>query len=301
MYPLKATAAQVLGFAGTENKGLAGIELLYDKELSGEAGSETIVRDPAGHALKTVAHQEPTSGQNVRLTLDSQIQYYAEDVLEKTVRDTGGTSAISIVMDPRTGEILAMANVTQRRVPRLRQGRSVGREEPRGHRRLRARLDLQARHHLRRPGRRHRDAGHEVHARRRASTWPTARSTTSQPRGTVDYSVTRDPPAVEQRGRRHDRHARWAKDGLAKWIKAYGFGKPTGIEFPGEAGGIVVPVDQWSDSSIGNIPMGQGIAVTAIQMAVGLLDGRQQRLAVKPRLVAQVGTKVYDTVARSTA
>ena len=113
VYPLKATAAQVLGFAGTENKGLAGIELLYDKELSGRAGSETVVRDPAGHALKTVAHQEPTSGQNVRLTLDSQIQYYAEDVLEKTVRDAGGTSATSIVMDPRTGEILAMANVTK--------------------------------------------------------------------------------------------------------------------------------------------------------------------------------------------
>ena len=68
------------------------------------------------------------------------------------------------------------------------------------------------------------------------------------------------------------------KAGLAKWIKAYGFGKPTGIEFPGESGGIVAPVDQWSDSSIGNIPMGQGIAVTAIQMAVGLLRRRQQRL-----------------------
>ncbi len=87
-YPLKASAAQVLGFAGTENTGLAGIELLYDKELSGEAGSETIVRDPAGHALKTITLQEPTSGQNVRLTLDSNIQYYAEDVLKKTVRDT---------------------------------------------------------------------------------------------------------------------------------------------------------------------------------------------------------------------
>ena len=112
-YPLKAAAAQVLGFAGMENTGLEGIELLYDKELSGKPGSETIVRDPAGHALKTVAHQEPASGQNVRLTLDSQIQCYAEDVLKETVRDTGGKSAVSIVMDPRTGEVLAMANVTR--------------------------------------------------------------------------------------------------------------------------------------------------------------------------------------------
>ena len=60
-YPLKAAAAQVLGFAGMENTGLAGMELFFDKELSGEAGSETIVRDPAGHALKTVAHQRARS------------------------------------------------------------------------------------------------------------------------------------------------------------------------------------------------------------------------------------------------
>ena len=87
-YPLKGTAAQILGFAGMENKGLAGIELLYDEELSGSAGSESIVRDPAGHALKTVRQTEPVSGSDVRLTLDGEIQYYAEDVLRKTVRDS---------------------------------------------------------------------------------------------------------------------------------------------------------------------------------------------------------------------
>ena len=57
------------------------------------------------------------------------------------------------------------------------------------------------------------------------------------------------------------------EDGMYKWIKAYGFGEPTGVEFPVDSGGIVAPVDQWSGSSIGNIPMGQGIAVTALQMA----------------------------------
>ena len=113
MYPLKATAAQVLGYAGTENTGLAGMEMFYDKELSGKPGSETIVRDPAGHTLKTIAQQEPLSGRNVRLTLDSDIQYYAEDVLRKTVRDTGGKAATGVVMDPRTGEVLAMASVTR--------------------------------------------------------------------------------------------------------------------------------------------------------------------------------------------
>ena len=112
MYPLKGTAAQVVGFAGMDNEGLAGIELVYDEQLSGKPGSETVVRDPAGHTLRTVRQKLPVSGSDVRLTLDSEIQYTAEDVLEKTVRSTGGKSAMGIVMDPRTGEVLAMANVT---------------------------------------------------------------------------------------------------------------------------------------------------------------------------------------------
>ena len=213
MYPLKATAAQVLGFAGTENKGLAGIELLYDKDLSGRAGSETVVRDPAGHALKTVAHQEPKSGQNVRLTLDSQIQYYAEDVLEKTVRDTGGTSATSIVMDPRTGEILAMANVTKEGFHGFGKGDQSAEKNRAVTDVVRARLDLQAGHHLRSPGGRHRDSGHEVHA------------SAEHPRGRPrDQRVA---PARDGRRTRYARSSsgratwapsrsacRWAKDGL---------------------------------------------------------------------------------------
>ena len=112
-YPLKGTAAQVLGFDGMDNHGLSGIELLYDKDLAGKDGSETVVRDPAGNPLKTISQQQPLAGQNVRLTLDSEIQYFAEDVLKKTVRDTGGQSAVAVVMDPRTGEVLAMVNTVK--------------------------------------------------------------------------------------------------------------------------------------------------------------------------------------------
>jgi cell division protein FtsI/penicillin-binding protein 2 len=86
------------------------------------------------------------------------------------------------------------------------------------------------------------------------------------------------------------------KEGLAKWIDAYGFGKPTGIRFPGEASGLVAPVEQWSDSSIGNIPMGQGIAVTAIQMASAFSAVANNGWAVRPRLVQQVGTTTYNQV-----
>ncbi|HEY5387577.1 MAG TPA: penicillin-binding transpeptidase domain-containing protein, partial [Thermoleophilia bacterium] len=113
VYPMKGSAAQVLGFAGVDNNGLAGIELLYDKALSGVAGSEVIVRDPSGRTLRTVRQTQPVPGADVRLTLDEDIQYVAEDVLAHTVRASYAKSATAIVMDPRTGEILAMANVPQ--------------------------------------------------------------------------------------------------------------------------------------------------------------------------------------------
>ena len=111
-YPMKGSAAQVLGFAGVDGNGLAGVEKAYDKQLAGVAGSEVVVRDSAGKkTLKTVRQRQPTAGQDVRLTLDEDIQLTAEDVLEHTVRGSGATAATAIVMDPRTGEILAMANV----------------------------------------------------------------------------------------------------------------------------------------------------------------------------------------------
>jgi cell division protein FtsI (penicillin-binding protein 3) len=291
-YPLKAAAAQVLGFAGMENTGLAGMEMLYDKELSGKVGSETIVRDPAGHALKTVAHQEPESGQNVRLTLDSQIQVYAEDVLGKTLRDSGGKSAVAIVMDPRTGEVRAMANVSSEGFHGFGKGDQAAEKN-------RAVTDQYE------PG----------------SIFKLVTISGALADGTVTPDSTFTvPPSMWVADREiHDSHShptvtysvreilQWSsnvgavkigikmqKPGLARWIDAFGFGKTTGIEFPGEGSGSVLPVDKWSDSSIGNIPMGQGIAVTPIQMAVAFSAVANNGWAVRPRLVAQVGTKVYD-------
>jgi cell division protein FtsI (penicillin-binding protein 3) len=294
MYPLKFTAAQVLGFAGTENTGLAGIEMLYDKELSGKAGSETIVRDPAGHTLKTIAQQEPLSGQNVRLTLDSDIQYYAEDVLEKTVRDTGAKSAVSIVMDPRTGDVLAMANVTRDGFHGFGKGDQAAEKnsavtdqyEPGSIFKL-VTISGALADGLVTPDTKF-TLPPSLHVADRVIN-------ESHPRGTVTYSVreilqwSSNVGAVTI-GRK------MGKQGMAKWIKAYGFGEPTGIQFPGEVGGSVLPVGQWSDSSIGNIPMGQGIAVTAIQMASAFSAVADNGWQVRPRLVAQVGPTTYDKV-----
>ena len=292
-YPLKGTAAQVIGFAGTDNQGLAGIELAYDEQLSGEAGGETVVRDPAGHALRTVAHTEPKSGENVRLTLDREIQYYAEDVLEKTVRDTGAKAATGIVMDPRSGEVLAMASVTRHgfhgfgKDPAADKNRAVeDAYEPGSIFKLvtisgaladglvtpDTKFTLPPSIHV---------ADREINE--------------SHARGTVTYSV-REILQWSSNVGAVTIGQKMKEEGLAKWVEAFGFGKPTGIQFPVESGGIVPPVDQWSGSSIGNIPMGQGIAVTAIQMASAFSTVAYNGWQVKPRLVAEVGTRTYDKV-----
>ena len=109
-YPQGRVAAHVLGFAGTDNHGLDGLERSLDKTLSGNPGFETIVKDPFGRAIDVVTSKPERPGKNVTLTIDHQIQANAEQVLARTVDAWGARGGAAIVMDPRTGAILAMAN-----------------------------------------------------------------------------------------------------------------------------------------------------------------------------------------------
>src|SRR5919106_4368660 len=108
-YPQRSVAAHVLGFAGIDNNGLAGLELSLDGTLAGKAGRKTIVKDPVGRALEVVEHVPEREGRDVYLTLDHTIQATAEAVLRRTVKDSGAKAASAVVLDPRTGEVLAMA------------------------------------------------------------------------------------------------------------------------------------------------------------------------------------------------
>ena len=290
-YPMKGSAAQVLGFAGIENRGLAGIELLYDKQLAGVSGRETVVRDAEGRALKTTLDKVPVPGTDVRLTLDSVIQLCAEDALEKTVRRCNARAATAIVMDPRSGEIFAMATVTKEGFHGYGHDRDADRNravtdvyEPGSIFKLvtisgaladglitpSTKFTLPPSIHV---------ADREINE--------------SHERGTVVYSVREILQWSSNVGAVKIGQL-MGKEGLSKWVDAYGFGQPTGIQFPGELAGFVPPVDQWSGSSIGNIPMGQGIAVTPLQMAVAFSTVANNGVAVKPRLVAQVGARVRD-------
>ncbi|HVR14309.1 MAG TPA: penicillin-binding protein 2, partial [Gaiellaceae bacterium] len=108
-YPQRSVAAQVLGYVGTDGNGLSGLELQFDKELAGRAGKETVVKDPSGQVIDVQNEQPEIPGKNVYLTVDHSIQANAEEVLRETVHKWSAKSASAIVLDPRTGAILAMA------------------------------------------------------------------------------------------------------------------------------------------------------------------------------------------------
>ena len=111
-YPLGDIAASVIGFTGVDNNGLAGIELQYEKVLRGIDGKEIAEKDVFGSIIpgESNTYIEPIDGKDVVLTIDSQIQYIAQGKLEEVVSEFGALRAISIVMNPKTGEVYSMAS-----------------------------------------------------------------------------------------------------------------------------------------------------------------------------------------------
>jgi cell division protein FtsI/penicillin-binding protein 2 len=286
-YPMDGSAAQVLGFVGVDHEGLAGVELEYDKELSGKPGSEVVVRDPAGQTLKTIRQIQPTSGQDVRLTLDEDIQYTAEAVLKQTLRSSYAKSAVAIVMDPRNGQILAMANLPEVKHNNFALNMTNDRNraitdayEPGSIFKLVTISGALA------------DGTVNTHQRFTLQPTITLYDRTvheAEPRGVVDYNV-KDILVNSSNVGAVTIGMMMGEAAMLKWVKAYGFGKDTGIAFPGESQGIL-PI--WSGTTIANLPMGQGIAVTPLQITSAFAAVANDGVYEQPHLLRQVGDQKY--------
>jgi cell division protein FtsI (penicillin-binding protein 3) len=285
-YPQRRVASQLLGFAGMDNKGLEGLERSLEGTLAGKPGSRTIVKDPLGRVLDVVSTSAESPGKGVRLTIDHQIQANAEEVLTDAVRRYQAKAATAIVMDPNTGEIYAMAvapgynaNRFATTRPDRHRNRAVtdtyepgstfklvtiasalqeGIITPRSSFRLPPTLHVADR------------VIHESHVR------GTERMTVRQ---IVELSSNIGTITIAQR---------LGEGRLASWIDRFGFGKATGIDFPGESPGFALPLDQWSGSTIGTVPIGHGIAVTPIQMATAYAAVANGGRLVHPHLVQRV-------------
>ena len=286
-YPHGSVGAHVLGYAGLDNDGLAGVELSLDRTLRGSPGRETIVRDPFGRAIDVISSVPAREGRNVQLTLDHSLQAHAQGVLRETVSNWGAKSATAIVLEPTTGAILAMA---------VERGYDANRypEAPRDQQRNRAVTDTYE------PG-----STFKVVTVAGALTDGLVRPQTSF---TLPYEIQVADRKIRDS---HDRATEQmtvdeivknssnvgtitvarllGESRLATWIDRFGFGRTTGLEFPGESPGIVLPAEEWSGSHIGTVPIGQGIAVTPVQMAAAYGAIANRGVWVRPHLVQRRG------------
>jgi cell division protein FtsI/penicillin-binding protein 2 len=286
VYPQGPVAAPVLGYAGVDNTGLAGLELELNSHLTGTSGEETVVRDPLGHVIDVQSEKPVHDGHNVFLTLDHTIQANAEQVLRTTVAKWKAKDATAIVLDPKTGGVLAMAMEPGYNANAFPQAAAKG---------------LQANHAV--------ADVYEPGSVFKVVTIAGALSeglVTPETKFTLPYSIQVADRVIHDAERRPTEtmtvaqilqrssnvgavtiaRTKLGQARLLKWMHQFGFGQPTGIDFPGESPGILPAY--WSGSTIGNVPIGQGVSVTAIQLASVYAAIANGGLWVQPHLVDHV-------------
>jgi cell division protein FtsI (penicillin-binding protein 3) len=284
-YPGGDLAAQVLGFVGVDDVGLAGIELQYEDLLSGRPGRLVIEQDPQGRTIPQGERRSvaPVPGRDVVLTIDRDLQFQAQRALEGAVRANGARGGTVIVMRPQTGEILAMAsapsfdaNAFDESSPQATRNRSVTDVyEPGSVNKvitISAALEegiVDVRRTFSVPGtvRVADELFHESHPHPPMAMTVTDILAQSSNVGTIQIA--------QQLG----------AERLDRYLRAYGFGRSTGVGFPGEADGILKQVEKWWGTSLGTIPIGQGIAVTPLQMVSVYATIANGGVRVPPRLI----------------
>ncbi|HEY7631148.1 MAG TPA: penicillin-binding protein 2 [Thermoleophilaceae bacterium] len=298
-YPQGFLASQVLGTVGTDNNGLSGLESRFDSRLHGTDGEETVVKDALGRPVSIVMKKQAVAGQDLRLTLDAAVQERVEAVLAgvgQTYRPKGATA---LVLDPRNGSILALANW-----PRVDANNPGG--APAYAQQDRAVTDSYE------PGSTFKaftvsgalqdklitpdtpfylPAAYEVADR-------TIKD--AEPRGDVTLTVKQILAQSSNVGAVKIGQ-RLGADRFDKWVRSFGFGKPTGVDLPGESPGIVLHPNQYSGSSLGNLPIGQGEAVTPIQMAAAYSAIANDGVMVRPHIVAGDLAPSRRVIKKSTA
>ncbi len=285
-YPQGELAAQVLGVVGDEDEGLTGLEDGEEDVLAGSDGERRIVKDALGEPIRLETVSEASDGEDVRLTLDPAIQKATEAALATVGETFSPKGATAIVMDPRDSDVLAMANWPPVDPSDLSEVESE---------------DLL-----------NRATGftYEPGSTFKAFTVAAA----LEDKEVTPGSAFTLPPAIEVADRTiEESHARGTETlsvaeilahssnvgavtiGLAlgserfsRWIERFGFGEPTGVRYPGEEQGLVLELDEYSGSTMGNLPLGQGLSVTPIQMMAAYAAIANGGMLRAPRLIDSV-------------
>jgi len=288
-YPAGALAASVIGFAGTDGAGLAGLELRYDRVLRGTGGVGLADRDAIGRELMQTQRivTPPRDGATLVLTLDEVIQHIAERELQRAIDKAHARDGVAIVMDPRTGALLALAvlpsfdpNDYQSAPPTLWKSRAIADVyEPGSTFKLFLAAAALSSHAITPEDTFHDPGQIRINGATIHDAEPNEHFDALTLSDIVKYSSNDGAAQVA---------TRLGKTAFAAYIHRFGFGRPTGIDLPGEARGIIRPVRLWLGPSLQNIAFGQGISVTPIQLLVAAsalaTDGR----AVHPHLVEEI-------------
>lgn len=288
-YPNGALAAQLLGFAGIDNQGLSGVELSYDGVLRGNAGKAVAARDGLGRVMVETQHvlAVPQDGQDILLTIDQVIQHITERELATAVARSGAKGGWAVVIDPMTGEVLAMASVPAfdpNTGPDADPSRWLNRPVSEAHEPgstfkiflMSAALDSGAVPSTERffcggslpapGGAVIRDAASKKHG------WQTM----------AEIVKNSCNVGAAQVG------TRLGKARFYHYIRAFGFGRAVGIDLPGESPGIVPAPSAWLGPGLQTISFGQGISTTAIQMVTAATALVNDGVMVRPYVVRAV-------------
>ena len=283
-YPQRELAAHVIGYVGLDNTGMSGVEYAFESAIRGNA-AKVLIRTDARRRAFEHTEKPSTDGQTVVLTIDESIQHVVEKELERSVQETGSVAGVAVVMDPRTGEILALANR-----PTFNPNKFGA--YPSSRWRNRAVADAYE------PGSMFKiitaaagleekvvdpdeviDCGHgflEVAGIR------------INDHNVFDALTFRDVMAKSSDVGVARVAQRLGRDNFSRYIRHFGFGAPTGVELPGESGGLLRPPNRWSALSLPTLSFGQEIGVTALQMTAAVAAVANGGYLMKPTIVRQI-------------
>jgi cell division protein FtsI (penicillin-binding protein 3) len=301
-YPRKWMASQVLGWVGTDGDGLAGLEYAQDKILRGSDGERRIVKDLRGETIALQETKRAKPGKDLRLTLDAGLQGKVENVLAEVGLTWRPKGATALVMDPYSNTVLALANW-----PRVdandssaapayaAQNRAVGFNYEPGSTfkpfTVAGALE-------------EKDVTPDTIFHLPPSIDVADRTIKeAEDRGTVDLSTAQILAQSSNVGTVRIGQ-RLGETKFDQWVRRFGFGRKTGIELPGEEAGQVLKRSEYSGSSIGNLPIGQGESVTPMQLATAYAAIANGGILRRPRLISAIdgrrtpmppGRRVIDT------
>ena len=288
VYPNDQLAAHILGFVGTDDKGLTGIEMGMDTTIKGQTHKQILDTDSKGTPIfqSIFAFTKPKPGHSIHLTIDSAIQFAVEQALDHSLARTNAQAATMIVMNPKTGEILAMAsrpaynpNVFFRYQEQAWRNRAIsGIYEPGST--FKSLVAAAAMHEKVVTAKEmFNDTGAIDVGGRVIKNWDGGSYGKMPFSDIIKYSINTGFAEVAQR---------MGGERMLRYSEAFGFGKPTGVELPGEEEGLLLSPKTMQPSDVATMGIGQAVAVTPLQLLTAISALANDGKLLKPHIIKEI-------------